>query len=699
MLSDIINDHAPLKCKRKPAKPLPFMNSKLRKEIHRKAMFSNKYFKMGRSRTLWEQYRRSRNLVTKLKTKSTNEYFDKKCNTSNGNKSSKEFWNTIKPFISHRPSSGDSCFTVLDDSDNLISKPDKVCESFNNFFSNIACGIGLNDNLSDYCSIDDINNTYNAHPSITAIRNHNNDLRTFDFSYVEEECVLKLMKTLDTTKAVGFDNIPSKLLKAAGDELSKPFTYLINKTISKSCFPSELKKAEVSPIFKAKDALQRGNYRPVSILTSISKLIERIYFNDLYSYFDSIFSVYISAFRKHYGCQHVLTRLLVDCKAALDRREQVGLVLVDLSKAFDCIPHPLLLSKLSNYGLSINACNLMWSYLSGRMQRVKMGNIKSTWQCINKGVPQGSILGPLLFNIFLNDLFYIMGSDCNLYNFADDNTIGKWNFDIYTLKSQLETECEKTLSWFTSNGMSSNASKLNALILKSAHQCDNISILIDGTSIPIVSSAKLLGVTIDERLNFDEHVNTICKKASRQINAIARIAKFLKTETLRMLYTAFINSNFLYCANVWHFGLRSNFWKLERVNKRALRIITNDYTSSYPELLEKARCNCIYVQNVHVILVECFKYINEINPNILLNVFNFRNHNYNTRGLQRLQLPQASTEKHGINSFRFIAPRLWNSLPDDMKLASDVNDFKFKIKKWKPQCSCGNCILCKLHLV
>ena len=228
--------------------------------------------------------------------------------------------------------------------------------------------------------------------------------------------------------------------------------------------------------------------------------------------------------------------------------------------------------------------------------------------------------------------------------------------------------------------------------------CD-ISISVDGTIIPMVSSAKLLGVTIDERLNFDVHVDLICKKASRQINAIARVAKFLKKETLHMLYKAFINSNFLYCANVWHFGQKSNFWKLEKVNKRALRIVTNDYTSSYPELIQKAQSNCIYVQNVHVILVECFKYINNVNPNILINVFNFRDHGYNTRGLQRLQLPQASSEKHGINSFKYFAPKLWNSLPDDMKLASNVYEFKVMIRNWRPDCSCGSCILCRLHLV
>ena len=214
-----------------------------------------------------------------------------------------------------------------------------------------------------------------------------------------------------------------------------------------------------------------------------------------------------------------------------------------------------------------------------------------------------------------------------------------------------------------------------------------------------MSSAKLLGVTIDKKLHFGDHVDKICMKASRQINAIARIAKYLNTDTLRMLYNAFINSNFLYCANVWHFGLYGNFWKLERVNKRALRVILNDYISSYPDLLLKARSNCIYVQNLHVILSECFKYVNKLNPDTLVDVFNESTHDHNTRGLQKLQLPQPYSETHGINSFTYQAPKLWNSLPDDIKSADDLKDFKLRIKKWKPICSCGSCILCKLHLI
>ena len=247
--------------------------------------------------------------------------------------------------------------------------------------------------------------------------------------------------------------------------------------------------------------------------------------------------------------------------------------------------------------------------------------------------------------------------------------------------------------------MSANPSKFNALIIKSGITNVDIDILVDGSIIPTVSSAKLLGVTIDNKLQFDEHVDIVCLKASRQINAIARLSKFLDTSTLRMLYNSFINSNFLFCANVWHFGLKGNFWKLEKINKRALRVILKDYTSSYPQLLLKAQTKSIYVQNLHVILVECFKYINGINPSILVNVFNFREHDHNTRGLQMLQLPQVSSETHGINSFRYQAPKLWNSIPDNMKLAEDADEFKINIKHWKPECTCGDCIICKMHLV
>ena len=187
LISGVINDHAPFKRKRLPARPVPFMNSELRKEIHKKSMFSNKYFKMGRTHSLWEQYRRSRNRATKLKAKSMNEYFSKKCSKSCLRKNPKDFWNTIKPFISNRSNTRDSCFTVLDDNENLINKPNEVSNSFNDFFCNVAKDVGFNDKLSDYCSIEALNEVYKNHDSIKEIGVNHDSEQHFNFYNVEVE--------------------------------------------------------------------------------------------------------------------------------------------------------------------------------------------------------------------------------------------------------------------------------------------------------------------------------------------------------------------------------------------------------------------------------------------------------------------------------------------------------------------------------
>ena len=221
----------------------------------------------------------------------------------------------------------------------------------------------------------------------------------------------------------------------------------------------------------------------------------------------------------------------------------------------------------------------------------------------------------------------------------------------------------------------------------------------NGIDLSPSNQVKLLGVTFDEKLNFDAHVDIICKKASRQISAISRIAKFLSQECILKMYHSFVRSNFLYCANVWHFGSFRNFRKIEKVNKRALRLVLNDYTSSYPELLSRVNQQCIFVQNLHVILCECFKYVNVINPSILDDVFIFMHHEHNTRGVKKLHIPLVNTITHGTNSFRFQAPKLWNMLDDKMKLARDISEFKNNIKEWKPSCACGNCNLCLLHLI
>ena len=244
-------------------------------------------------------------------------------------------------------------------------------------------------------------------------------------------------------------------------------------------------------------------------------MFEKVYHDQLYEYFKEILASLLTAFRKKISTQHVLLKVIEDCKAALDWHEHIGLILMDLSKAFDCLPHQLLLSKLYFYGLSKNACTLLKSYLQNRRQRVKLGSARSEWSILQNGVPQGSALGPLLFNVFMNDLFVKLCDRCSLYNYADDNTISISHSDTDELKRQLQDCSEMAIQWFESNQMQVNPSKFQLMIMYSGLKPGPIELTICNQVIQSVECVKLLGIHIDDKLSFDKHISTLCKRVSQ----------------------------------------------------------------------------------------------------------------------------------------------------------------------------------------
>ena len=380
----------------------------------------------------------------------------------------------------------------------------------------------------------------------------NDSKQEFAFKHVEEKNVHKLISKLNVKKATRADNISAKILKSCALSISGPISNLINTTFEKNHFPVGIKMAQVIPLYKKKDPLNKENYRPVSILPTISKIFERSMHNQLSSFMDNHFNPFLAAFRKGFGCQSTLLRLLEDWRKALDNHESAAAILMDLSKAFDCLPHGLLIAKLRAYGLSKGAVGLLESYLSDRSQQIRLGQCTSTWENLFKGVPQGSILGPLLFNVFLNDIFYFVLKSI-IYNYADDNTVAYIHKDLNILKLVLENESLNLISWFEKIFMKANPEKSQAICVgKKCH--DTIkSFRIGDTDIPCEENVTLLGINIDFMLKFDYHVTDICKKASKQLAVLKRLGRFLTKQGKLVIYNSFIASIFSYCPLAWHF--------------------------------------------------------------------------------------------------------------------------------------------------
>ena len=360
LLTDVINEHGPIKERvtkvRKPA----YMNGNLRRAVFKKHMLFNKY-KKGKTSADWELYRKQRNYVTKLKKASMRVYFYERCA---GGPKSKDFWPTIKPFLSNKGSDGGS-EVILNENDQVISDQSEACTVFNTFFANVAKNIGKD------CQITNLK----EHPSIQMIsENLHSNTEKFSFRPVSDSEVMKILSKIDPKTSTGVDNISAKIIKSCTSSIQGTVANLINITFRKCQFPASLKGAQVVPLHKKNDPLDKENYRPVSILPIISKVYERAMHNQLSEFFDNIFHPYLAAFRKGFGCQSTLLRLLEDWRKAQDNHQFAAAILMDLSKAFDCLPHDLLIEKLRAYGLAPDAVSLLSSYLSDRVQQVRLGS-------------------------------------------------------------------------------------------------------------------------------------------------------------------------------------------------------------------------------------------------------------------------------------------------------------------------------------
>ena len=452
----------------------------------------------------------------------------------------------------------------------------EVANTLNNFFKNAVATLAIPE--IDHHLIDSVNirdpikaiiKKYSDHPSILKI-NETVTKGAVNFKPTDIEEIQNEISILKTNVSCPSGIISSSLLRDNIDICSKFLLNILNFGITNSTFDNGMKFADVTPIFKTDESIRKENYRPISCLSAESKIFERILQKQIATYIETYLSPFICGYRKGYCTQFAIITLLEKWRIALDNKGYGGAILTDLSKAFVSLNHELLVAKLNAYGFTHSSLCLIYLYLSDRWQRTKINNKFSSWVEIMLGVPQGSILGPLLFNIYLNDLCFLdIKSD--LCNFADDNTLYSCDVSLNVLVEKLETSAKSVIEWFGNNYMKLNESKCKILVCGNKEEVIIASVGIS----KIIESHKitLLGTHIDRELKYDDHVNNIYKAAGKKLNALIRMCSVIPFHKRRLLMKAFIESQFAYSplVSIFHSRILNN--KINLLHYCALKVV------------------------------------------------------------------------------------------------------------------------------
>lgn len=504
----------------------------------------------------------------------------------------------------------------------------------------------------------------------------------FTFKQLTVESIKSIFKRMNKNSAAGIDLIRPKLLNTILPKINIPILNIINNTFRESIFPQSLKEARILPLYKSGDKNNQNNYRSLSILPSISKPLE-IAMND--QIMDFVVQKHIIS-NNQYGfvpdsnTASACVTVVSEIQTSLDRKMITACLAIDLRKAFDSINHAILLCKLRKYDFSVDAINLIESYLTNRIQKIVLDDTFSNTEVVTMGVPQGSILGPTLFNLYINDVF-----ELNLFGgmsmYADDAMLTYSAASLTEVQYFMQKDLETLNSYFINNSLQINILKTNYMIF--GKYSDNIlNLTINQTPITKVESMKYLGLMINSKLTWVQHADNVIKNISPYCGVLYKLNKILDKNILMNIYYAHINSRLLYLNIIWS--------SIPHYKQKEINILQNKSIKAIMSLPRLTPTHLLYNEKIlpfemlskYELIVIIYKIINnKIKHNINL-IRNTDIHDHNTRYSSQLHIDINNTQRFGTNSFLNRGKTIYNNIPDELKNISNTQQFKSQLKQY-----------------
>ena len=558
-----------------------------------------------------------------------------------------------------------------------VTNQNKIANMFNNYFLSIAVTLTSGNNKHT--------NIKEPNPISYLLNSFHQPFPKMKWDYASTYEIGQIIKSLKSKNSSGYDEISTRILKLSAPYILSPLTHICNRILNTGIFPDRLKYAIIKPILKkGGDDQNISNYRPISLLTAFSKVIEKLMYNRLIDHITShsILANEQFGFRTNHSTQQATFLLINNILTAMNSKSRIGGIFCDLQKAFDCMNHLILLDKLKFYGIKGKFKTLIESYLIGRYQKVilnnnnsKKGNGSSKWELIKHGVPQGSVLGPLLFLLYINDLPKIIPNHNSIVLFADDTSILVTDSNDKDLTTNINQSLTSLITWFNSNLLTLNLNKTHYIEFKRKNYYQvQTKVQYDHKDISSSAVTKFLGLIIDETISWNQHIDVIANKLCSVCYVLRNLKHIVPQTTLRTIYFAHIHSILSYGIIFW--GNSTNVNKLFILQKKIVRILSNigprDSCREAFKNLEIMTLHSQYILSLILFTID----------NKHLFTSNNELHNYSTRNNANLHLPAVNLSKFykgplisGIKAF--------NHLPQHLKLlASDVKCFKVSLKRF-----------------